>query len=166
MTCDLPSSDSLIMTEEKHFHLSLQVTGLKQEILTYSLSQWITFHPNIILTGLQTSESGLVFEGIDTFITVALSTTSMFEIECLFYDSVQEIFHRSVLAYKDASTGLCSFDPRLVYHVRSSFELHLSANNALDFEQNPSTLSTQFTVVHSPVLESIELSQGYASLAN
>lgn len=65
--CDLP--ESFEMSTEKHYSLSLKLTGLKEEELIYSLSKWLTLYPNVVVNSHETSEPNLVFEGVDTSIT-------------------------------------------------------------------------------------------------
>ena len=53
-----------------------------------------------------------------------------------------------------------------IYDRKTEFVLHLSGNNGLDVELNPDGIDMTFTVVHSPVLNSIAIPQGFARLAN
>jgi hypothetical protein len=55
---------------------------------------------------------------------------------------------------------------RDVFHRKADFVLHLSGNGGHDFEENPDAVDMTFQVVHAPVIESIEISQGFASQAN
>lgn len=109
MLCPIPNG--MTGTTELHYELVLRITGHKGESLVYSLSRWVTFFPNVIVTSLETSETGIVYEGIDQGIMV-YGSNLLHNTTCLFINPLtgEAFFTHLAKEIVPLTQALCPFD--------------------------------------------------------